>query len=215
MPLRSTFTRFFQLEAASGLLLIAAAALALIVNNSPLSHYYTAFLDVPVAVQIGALQIAKPSLLWINDGLMALFFLLIGLEVKRELLEGQLSKPSQVVLRWAVQQGAVVIPASQHRQRWLSNADLFSFELTDQEMIDLATIDLGEADLTGVDEVVIRAVAADITVAVPGQVGELSSDLTLSSLAADPDVETDTGVTVLDRLVIDATASDVKVVRGK
>ena len=48
-------------------------------------------------------------------------------------------------LRWAVQQGAVVIPASQHRQRWLSNADLFSFELTDQEMIDLATIDLGEA----------------------------------------------------------------------
>ena len=77
------------------------------------------------------------------------------------------------------------------------------------------TIDLGEADLTGVDEVVIRAVAADITVAVPGQVGELSSDLTLSSLAADPDVETDTGVTVLDRLVIDATASDVKVVRGE
>ena len=54
-------------------------------------------------------------------------------------------EPSQVVLRWAVQQGAVVIPASQHRQRWLSNADLFSFELTDQEMIDLATIDLGEA----------------------------------------------------------------------
>ncbi|WGT46528.1 PspC domain-containing protein [Tessaracoccus lacteus] len=77
------------------------------------------------------------------------------------------------------------------------------------------TIDLGEADLTGVDEVVIRAVAADITVAVPGPVGELSSDLTLSSLAADPDVETDTGVTVLDRLVIDATASDVKVVRGE
>lgn len=77
------------------------------------------------------------------------------------------------------------------------------------------TIDLGEADLTGVDEVVIRAVAADITVAVPGQVGELSSDLTLSSLAADSDVETDTGVTVLDRLVIDATASDVKVVRGE
>ncbi|MGO1272357.1 MAG: Na+/H+ antiporter NhaA, partial [Pseudomonas helleri] len=61
MPLRSTFTRFFQMEAASGLLLIAAAALALIINNSPLSHYYTAFLDVPVAVQIGALQIAKPS----------------------------------------------------------------------------------------------------------------------------------------------------------
>ena len=55
-------------------------------------------LDVPVAVQIGALQIAKPLLLWINDGLMALFFLLIGLEVKREVLEGQLRQPAQLVL---------------------------------------------------------------------------------------------------------------------
>ena len=120
MPLRSTFTRFFQLEAASGLLLIAAAALALIVNNSPLSHYYTAFLDVPVAVQIGALQIAKPSLLWINDGLMALFFLQIGLEVKRELLEGQLSKPSQVVLPGAAAIGGMVVPALIY---WFINKD--------------------------------------------------------------------------------------------
>ena len=120
MLLRSTFTRFFQLEAASGLLLIAAAALALIINNSPLSHYYTAFLDVPVAVQIGALKIAKPSLLWINDGLMALFFLLIGLEVKRELLDGQLSRPSQVVLPGAVAIGGMVVPALIY---WFINKD--------------------------------------------------------------------------------------------
>ena len=120
MPLRSTFTRFFQLEAASGLLLIAAAALALIINNSPLSHYYTAFLDVPVAVQIGALKIAKPSLLWINDGLMALFFLLIGLEVKRELLDGQLSRPSQVVLPGAAAIGGMVVPALIY---WFINKD--------------------------------------------------------------------------------------------
>ena len=120
MPLRSTFTRFFQLEAASGLLLIAAAALALIINNSPLSHFYTAFLDVPVAVQIGALQIAKPSLLWINDGLMALFFLLIGLEVKRELLDGHLSKPSQVVLPGAAAIGGMVVPALIY---WFLNKD--------------------------------------------------------------------------------------------
>lgn len=120
MLLRSTFTRFFQLEAASGLLLIAAAALALIINNSPLSHYYTAFLDVPVAVQIGALQIAKPSLLWINDGLMALFFLLIGLEVKRELLDGQLSRPSQVVLPGAAAIGGMVVPALIY---WYINKD--------------------------------------------------------------------------------------------
>ena len=120
MLLRSTFTRFFQLEAASGLLLIAAAALALIINNSPLSHYYTAFLDVPVAVQIGALQNAKPSLLWINDGLMALFFLLIGLEVKRELLDGQLSRPSQVVLPGAAAIGGMVVPALIY---WYINKD--------------------------------------------------------------------------------------------
>ena len=120
MLLRSTFTRFFQLEAASGLLLIAAAALALIINNSPLSHYYTAFLDVPVAVQIGALQIAKPSLLWINDGLMALFFLLIGLEVKRELLDGQLSGPSQVILPGAAAIGGMVVPALIY---WYINKD--------------------------------------------------------------------------------------------
>ena len=120
MPLRSTFTRFFQLEAASGLLLIAAAALALIINNSPLSHLYAGLLDVPVVAQVGALQIAKPLLLWINDGLMALFFLLIGLEVKRELLEGHLSKPSQVVLPGAAAIGGMVVPALIY---WFLNRD--------------------------------------------------------------------------------------------
>jgi len=120
LPLRSTFTRFFQLEAASGLLLIAAAALALIINNSPLSHLYASFLDVPVVAQIGALKIAKPALLWINDGLMALFFLLIGLEVKREVLDGQLSKPSQVVLPGAAAIGGMVVPALIY---WALNKD--------------------------------------------------------------------------------------------
>ena len=120
MPLRSTFTRFFQLEAASGLLLIAAAALALIINNSPLSHLYNAFLDTPVVAQVGALKIAKPALLWINDGLMALFFLLIGLEVKRELLDGHLSKPSQVVLPGAAAIGGMVVPALIY---WALNKD--------------------------------------------------------------------------------------------
>jgi len=120
LPLRSTFTRFFQLEAASGLLLIAAAALALIINSSPLSHLYSAFLDVPVVAQIGALKIAKPALLWINDGLMALFFLLIGLEVKRELLDGHLSKPSQVVPPGAAAIGGMVVPALIY---WAINKD--------------------------------------------------------------------------------------------
>lgn len=118
--MRSLFTRFFQLEAASGLLLIAAAVLALIINNSPLSYLYSGLLDVPVAVQVGALNIAKPLLLWINDGLMALFFLLIGLEVKREVVDGHLSKPSQVVLPATAAVGGMVIPALLY---WFINRD--------------------------------------------------------------------------------------------
>ncbi|MBP5944998.1 MULTISPECIES: Na+/H+ antiporter NhaA [Pseudomonas] len=120
MPLRSTFTRFFQLEAASGLLLIAAAILALIINNSQLSWLYTGLLDTPVVAQIGALKIAKPLLLWINDGLMALFFLLIGLEVKREVLDGQLSRPSQLVLPGAAAIGGMLVPALIY---WFLNRD--------------------------------------------------------------------------------------------
>jgi NhaA family Na+:H+ antiporter len=111
LPLRSTVIRFFQLEAAGGLLLIAAAALALIINNSPLSWLYNAFLEVPVVAQIGAIKIAKPLLLWINDGMMALFFLLIGLEVKREVLEGHLSRPSQIILPGTAAVGGMVVPA--------------------------------------------------------------------------------------------------------
>jgi NhaA family Na+:H+ antiporter len=108
------------LEAASGLLLIAAAVLALIINNSSLSWLYNGLLDTPVVAQIGALKIAKPLLLWINDGLMALFFLLIGLEVKREVLDGQLSKPSQIVLPGAAAIGGMVVPALIY---WFLNRD--------------------------------------------------------------------------------------------
>lgn len=118
--MRSLFARFFQLEAASGLLLIAAAALALIINNSPLSYLYNGLLEVPVAVQVGALEIAKPLLLWINDGLMALFFLLIGLEVKREVVDGHLSKPSQVILPATAAIGGMLVPALIY---WFINRD--------------------------------------------------------------------------------------------
>ncbi|MFJ3450020.1 Na+/H+ antiporter NhaA [Pseudomonas sichuanensis] len=118
--MRSLFARFFQLEAASGLLLIAAAVLALIINNSPLSYLYNGLLEVPVAVQVGALEIAKPLLLWINDGLMALFFLLIGLEVKREVVDGHLSKPSQVILPATAAIGGMLVPALIY---WFINRD--------------------------------------------------------------------------------------------
>lgn len=111
MSFRNVLTRFFRLEAASGLLLITAAVLALTINNSPLAFLYNGLLTTPVAVQVGALEIAKPLLLWINDGLMALFFLTIGLEVKREVLEGHLSHPSQIVLPGMAAIGGMLVPA--------------------------------------------------------------------------------------------------------
>ncbi|MFF7708322.1 Na+/H+ antiporter NhaA [Pseudomonas sp. NPDC007930] len=111
MSLGHSLKRFFAMEAASGLLLISAAVLALVINNSPLAPWYQAFLDAPVQVRLGPLDIAKPALLWINDLLMAMFFLLIGLELKRELLQGQLAKFSQVALPGAAALGGMLVPA--------------------------------------------------------------------------------------------------------
>ena len=102
---------FIALESAGGILLAIAAAAALTLANSPLAFLYDAFLDTPVEVRVGALQIAKPLLLWINDGLMALFFFLVGLEIKREVLEGELSDPRQVVLPAVAAVGGMAVPA--------------------------------------------------------------------------------------------------------
>lgn len=102
---------FIKKESSAGILLIFVTILALLLKNSPLSELYTAFLHTPVEVRFGALEIAKPMLLWINDGLMALFFLLIGLEVKRELLEGHLSSWSQISLPAFAAAGGMIVPA--------------------------------------------------------------------------------------------------------
>ena len=117
---------FLQLESASGIILIGAAVLALIINNSPLSGLYDLFLNTPVEITIGALHIGKPLLLWINDGLMAIFFLLIGLEVKREILDGQLSSLSQVALPGFAAVGGMVIPAAIYVLFNLGNSETLS-----------------------------------------------------------------------------------------
>src|SRR5688572_16709361 len=101
---------FFRLEAAGGIVLIAAAVLAMAAANSPLSPTYEAFRQLPVEVRIGAFDIAKPLLLWINDGLMAVFFLLVALEIKREMVEGQFSDRSQVALPAACALGGMMVP---------------------------------------------------------------------------------------------------------
>jgi len=102
---------FISPEKLSGLLLIAAAILALIIKNSPIAMFYDTFLGTPVAVQFGALIIDKPFLLWINDGLMAIFFFLIGLEIKREVLTGELSSMKKASLPIVAAIGGIVVPA--------------------------------------------------------------------------------------------------------
>ncbi|AUT69102.1 MULTISPECIES: Na+/H+ antiporter NhaA [Paraburkholderia] len=102
---------FLRLESAGGLLLAAAAGLALICSNTPLRSAYDDLLKIPVEVRVGSFALAKPLLMWVDDGLMAVFFLLIGLEVKREVIEGELSTPAQVVLPVAAGLAGMVVPA--------------------------------------------------------------------------------------------------------
>lgn len=108
-------------DSSSGILLIFAAILAMILENSPLSWFYDALLDTPVEIRIGELQLAKPLLLWINDGLMAVFFMLIGLEVKREFLEGELSRLDQIILPGLGAIGGMLVPAAIYY--WLNQSD--------------------------------------------------------------------------------------------
>jgi len=102
---------FLKLEAASGLLVMAGAVLAMIAENSPAQSFYGQLLGVPVEIRFGQFEIAKPLLLWVNDGLMAIFFLLVGLEIKREILEGELSEPSRIILPAIAAVGGMAIPA--------------------------------------------------------------------------------------------------------
>ena len=109
--LLSAVREFLRLESAGGILLLITAIAAMVVANSPLSYLYDTFLDLTVAVQFGDFNISKPLLLWINDGLMAVFFFLIGLEIKREFLDGELSSFSQVVLPGMGALGGMLVPA--------------------------------------------------------------------------------------------------------
>ncbi|WP_455209286.1 Na+/H+ antiporter NhaA [Kaarinaea lacus] len=117
---------FLRLESASGILLVTAAVLAMIIENSPVDSLYEALLDTPVEIRVGAFQIAKPLLLWINDGLMAVFFFLIGLEVKREALRGELSDPAKVALPIIGAIGGMAAPAAIYS--WINWGDPVAME---------------------------------------------------------------------------------------
>ena len=105
------FKRFLKLESASGIILILAALLAIGLANSARAQHYQSFLNTEVQVRIAALDINKPLLLWINDGFMAIFFLLVGLEVKREMLEGALSSGEQETFPAIAAVGGMLAPA--------------------------------------------------------------------------------------------------------
>ena len=103
--------RFFSHEASGGILLMLSALAALLVANSPLSSGYHETLGTYLAVTFGGEGLQKPLILWINDGLMAIFFFLIGLELKREMLEGKLKNPKDVMLPGMAAVGGMVLPA--------------------------------------------------------------------------------------------------------
>lgn len=109
--IRDVLKEFVRHESAAGFLLMAAALLAMVTANSAWSASYMALLQVPVTFQVGEFGIHKPLLLWINDGLMAIFFLLVGLELKREWLVGELSDRSHVVLPAFAALGGMAMPA--------------------------------------------------------------------------------------------------------
>lgn len=102
---------FLSGEAAPGVLLLMAAVAAMAVANSTLAPYYHSFFATPISLRIDAFYIDKPLLLWVNDGLMALFFFLVGLELKRELIEGELSDRRQALLPVAAAIGGIAAPA--------------------------------------------------------------------------------------------------------
>lgn len=109
--IRNSFNAFFKLEAAGGILLLIAAAGAMVLKNSEFSAIYTSFLNIPVQIRIGPLDLDKPLFLWVNDGLMAIFFFMIGMEVKREILIGELSDVRQIILPGMAGLGGIIFPA--------------------------------------------------------------------------------------------------------
>ncbi|AGO16910.1 Na+/H+ antiporter NhaA [Glaesserella parasuis] len=103
--------KFLQLESASGILLLTFAMFAMLFANTPLKDLYFDFLSMPVSIQIGLFSIYKPLLMWVNDGFMAVFFVLIGLEVKREMMVGAISNYQRAIFPAIGALGGMIVPA--------------------------------------------------------------------------------------------------------
>ena len=109
---KAPFERFMHVEASSGIVLLVATILALVLANSPFSESFLGFWDSHVALRIGSVERDDSRKHWINDGLMAIFFFVIGLEVKRELVIGELRDPRRAALPVFAALGGMVVPAS-------------------------------------------------------------------------------------------------------
>jgi NhaA family Na+:H+ antiporter len=108
---QSALARFINHEATAGLILVVAAAAALVFTNIGYAESYDYFLELPVSVHIGGIGLDKTLVHWINDGLMAIFFFLVGLEIKREVLQGNLSSREQITLPAMAALGGMLLPA--------------------------------------------------------------------------------------------------------
>jgi NhaA family Na+:H+ antiporter len=105
------FQEFFEAEASGGILLLACTVIALLLANSPLAETFGSLWQIPLTIGPGSVAISKPLSLWINDGLMAIFFFVVGLEIKREVLTGELASPRQAALPIAGAIGGMLVPA--------------------------------------------------------------------------------------------------------
>ncbi len=178
---------FLKLEASGGIVLVIAAALAIIAANSPLAGLYSLFIDLPVEIRIGPLHIAKPLLLWINDGFMAIFFFLIGLELKREVLDGELSDARKIVLPAFGAVGGMAVPAAIYAAfNWSDAVALKGWAIPAATDIAFA---LGVLALLG-SRVPLSLRVFLVTIAIFDDVGAIAiialfytSDLSLSALA--------------------------------
>jgi NhaA family Na+:H+ antiporter len=102
---------FLKTESASGVILAAAAAAAIIMANSPWAHLYFHFIDAPFTIQVGAFEETLPTLGWVKEGLMAVFFFVVGLEIKYEILRGELANPRRLALPILAALGGMIVPA--------------------------------------------------------------------------------------------------------
>jgi NhaA family Na+:H+ antiporter len=111
LPVRA-IREFLKLEAAGGLLLVGMAVVALILSNTPAAEFYRSVVELPIVATAGGVGLEKTLVHWVNDGLMAVFFLLVGLEVKREIRDGELSSRDQALLPAVAALGGMAVPAA-------------------------------------------------------------------------------------------------------